>query len=286
MKYVTGLFLAFTAYAALIAYAEPPTLIDGEPAPVGEWPASVYASMSGSRCSATVVGPRTLAIAAHCVSDGGSASFTVGANRYTSRCTHSPDYRNNSTADYALCVVDKDVLGIEYETMLMDASQIKVGDIVRLSGYGCTQPGGGGGNDGIFRIGTSKVTRIPSGNSNDVVTQGNSGALCFGDSGGGAFLEVGKDRYLFAVNSRGDIETTSYLSAWFTSQAKKFIESWSKNGQKICGVHADATGCRGGKQREPVDFELKNSGTPLSVHVKPGPIPAEELKKALIDVGF
>ena len=216
------LFLAFFLLSAL-AVAEPsPTLIGGTPAPAGEWPASVYASMNGARCTATVVGPRVLAIAAHCVSNGGTASFTVDGKRYSSTCTHSSDYRGNSTADYSLCLINQEVTGIEYDSLLQDASKMKVGMTVKLTGYGCVRPGGGGGNDGIYRIGNAKVTRLPSGNNNDVVTNANPGALCFGDSGGPAVMtdDEGK-RWVFGVNSRGDIASVSYLSAWYTAQAKR-----------------------------------------------------------------
>jgi hypothetical protein len=253
--------LCLLAALSSIGFAIGPTLIGGSAAPIKDWPASVYAAMGNSRCSATVVGPRTLAIAAHCVNSGGTASFSVGANKYSSECTHSRDYDGNSTADYTLCKVDKEVTGIPYENVLMDESRIKVGDKVRLTGYGCIRAGGGGGNDGVFRIGTSTVRRLPAGNNNDVVTSGSTGALCYGDSGGGAYLEDGLDRWLFGVNSRGDISTTSYLPAWYTSQGKRFLKAWSdREGEMICGFHANARGCRSTKPKEPIEVSLELNG--------------------------
>ena len=220
-------------------------LIGGRTASLSDWPASVYSSQGNSRCTSTVVGERVLLIAAHCVSDGGKASFKVGGVQYSSICTHSDDYEGNATADYSLCAVDKVVEGISYEVVNQDKDSVKVGDELLLTGFGCIQPGGGGGNDGTYRIGEAKVTRTPSGTNNDIVTSGGA-ALCFGDSGGPAFKVTGTKRVQVSINSRGDIRTTSYLSALHTDQAKAFFSSWyEKNGQKICGVHKDAKGCRG-----------------------------------------
>lgn len=233
---------------SLVTKSESPVLIGGRPADPAQFPASVYASMSGARCTATVVGPRVLFIAAHCVNSGGTASFTAGANRYTSVCTHSKDYARNSTADYALCVVDREVTGIKYENVATDSSVVKVGDEILLTGYGCTSPGGGGGNDGVYRIGEARVKQVPSGTDNDIVASSGA-ALCFGDSGGPAFkyLDAGKTkRVLVSINSRGDIRTTSYLSGVFTDQGKRFIAAWqgANSGLKICGVDADTPNCR------------------------------------------
>lgn len=237
--------------AALAAPKKKPLLIGGVPAAPADWPASVYASMGNARCSATVIGERTLLIASHCVANGGTAAFAVGANQYKATCSHTPGYPANATYDWTLCLVDRKVEGIKYEKLATDSAGVGVGTTLRLTGYGCTQPGGSGGNDGIFRIGTAPVIRMPSGTNADIVTRGTA-ALCYGDSGGSVYLEKGPDRVVVGVNSRGDISTTSYLSDVRHSQFKAKIASWKAgNGQKICGIDADAQGCRGASAPDP-----------------------------------
>lgn len=222
-----------------------PTLINGRTADPKDFPASVYSSQGNSRCTATVVGEKVLFIAAHCVGNGGTAKFKIKGVSYVATCTHSADYRGNSTADYALCEIDKKVEGVPYELVNQEAARVKAGEELLLTGFGCVSPGGGGGNDGVYRIGETRISRVPSGSDNDIVTSGPA-ALCFGDSGGPAFKIDGAKRYQVSINSRGDIRKTSYLSATHTTQAKRFINAWSTaKSLKICGVHADTVGCRG-----------------------------------------
>ncbi len=253
-------------------------LINGKDADPKEFPASVWANLGGGLCTATVVGERTAFIAAHCVRGITGFTFSVGPNKYKTTCQTSKDYKNNSTADYSLCVIDKPVTGIVYEKINIDETLVKVNDEVLLSGYGCIKSPGNGGNDGTYRIGEAFVKSIPSGTNNDIITN-RGAALCYGDSGGPAF-KVNKatgDRFVIATNSRGDIKTTSYLSATHTSQAKKFITEWSKStGQKICGVHSDAVGCRGAVAPSPTPapvqdtFQINHKVVSLSGKMGPG----------------
>jgi hypothetical protein len=228
-----------------------PTLIGGAPAVPADWPATVYSSQGNSRCTATVIGPKTLAIAAHCVGNGKTAAFSVAGKRYASTCTHSKLYSGNSTADWALCLVAETVTGIKYEKVAQ-TEVVSVGEEILLTGYGCTRSNGNGGNDGVYRIGKSKITALPSGRSNDIVTKGGA-ALCYGDSGGPAFkIYADGSRVQLSINSRGNIRDTSYLSALFTKAAVDFYGAWAElHKQKICGVHADAPDCRGATQPEP-----------------------------------
>lgn len=224
---------------------EQPTLIGGREADPKDWPASVYARMGNSACTATVVGERVLIIASHCVAHGGTASFSIGANAYTSTCSRSPLYRQGTDHDLALCKISTPVRGIAFENVNQDASLIQVGREILLTGYGCIHEGGGGGNDGIFRIGEAKIIQLPS--PYDLVAQGKA-ALCFGDSGGAAYLytdDAKTRRVQVTTNSKGDIRTTSYLTSTSSQASIDFLKSWSTaNSVSICGVSADAVGCR------------------------------------------
>lgn len=241
-----------------------PVLIGGTPADIRDWPASVYARAGNGSCSSTVIGSRVLLSAGHCMKNGGTVAFSAGSNQYTATCTHHPEYKNNSTADWALCLIDKPVTGITFERLATDF-KIKVDDKVRLTGYGCTKPGGGGGNDGIFRIGEAIVTALPFKTNYDVTTKGGA-ALCFGDSGGAAYLEYGEGRReIFGVNSRGDIKKMSYLPAVASKTMQDFAVSFTeKHNVEICGITKDAKACRDGAVPPPpplpkYDFEVNSA---------------------------
>ena len=235
-----------------------PMLIGGKPADAGEWPASLYARAGGSACSSTLVGERVLFMAAHCMPNGGTVSFTAHSNAYKATCQHHPEYKNNDTADWALCIVDRPVIGVPFEVMGVEML-VAMNSELLLSGYGCLKAGGGGGNDGIFRTGNAVVKGLPSGKVYDIVTKGGA-ALCFGDSGGAAYAVSGSSRYIVGVNSRGDISTMSYLPAINSPAFVSWAKSWAliSNNVRICGMHEDAMGCRTGNPSPQVDgkFEI------------------------------
>src|SRR5262245_54831417 len=54
-----------------------PKVIGGRPAKSSDWPASFYSSAEGARCTATLVGPRAMLLAAHCVGDSQEASIEL-----------------------------------------------------------------------------------------------------------------------------------------------------------------------------------------------------------------
>lgn len=246
----TPLVHGLTAKRTVQCMLRDPMLIHGVPAEPEEWPASVYARTSDdAACSATLIGERVLLIASHCVENGMRVEFAAHANNYRATCSQHPDYRRgkgNITADWALCLVERPVTGVLFENVGAH-EKLQLGEEVTLSGYGCINAGGGGGNDGIFRIGRAHVDGLPFETNFDVVTKGGA-ALCFGDSGGAAYVVKGDRRVIFGVNSRGDINTASYLPAVSTPAFINWAMTWSKkqNNVRICGLHQDALYCRDG----------------------------------------
>lgn len=213
-----------------------PKLIGGKPVEDGEYPEVVYISMSGSRCSATLVGPRVVLTAAHCARGGARMSFQLGQHRYDGRCDGSPLYPGQDH-DVSLCLLSRPVEGVKFASIGKTATP---GEIATLIGYGCVRQGGGGGNDGILRVGEARITRY---SGFDFVTQGNS-ALCFGDSGGPAYYRVqdpkNEHHYVIGVNSKGNIRDTSYLARTDTEASQEFFSDWARQkGVEICGVNKE-----------------------------------------------
>jgi hypothetical protein len=225
-----------------------PSLMGARIADPKQFTASFYASSASGACTSAMVGLGVLLTAAHCVANNGTIKVRLGAQEWSGTCTHAPDYAANRTADWALCRLGGGGPTVPFEVVNKDAALLKKNDEIQLTGFGCTQPDGSGGNDGIYRIGEAPVSRLPTaGTDHDIVTKAQV-ALCFGDSGGPAFryTDPAKSRRVqVGVNSRGNIKDKSYLSSTSTAAAIHFFTSWAeKNNAAICGLHAAATGCR------------------------------------------
>lgn len=231
-----------TATCAL-AFLAPATraddrVIGGVPVSAAAWPASVYVMSGLSRCSGTLVGPRALLLAAHCVPDGGHVGFNVGGDDHFARCQRHPSYPSRDI-DLALCLVNDDVKGVDFERISLDGRAVVRGRGLLLTGHGCVDATGSG-ESGVLHVGEVPVAGFTG---YDVVTEGGV-TMCFGDSGGAAYLVEGNRRSIVAVASKGNVKNRSYLAATFYRSAARFFRKWSENhGVAVCGVRGFAAGC-------------------------------------------
>jgi hypothetical protein len=235
-----------------------PELIGGKEAKSAEWLASFYSAQPWSRCSATLIGPTTLLLAAHCVGNGQLAAIEFREKTLSGRCTHADEYqdgRGDLSADYALCKLSEAAGGITYETVNRDPNKLVLNNKLLLTGFGCTalppKAGGppSGGNDGKFRIGPARIAKIPGMDPKELntITTQDTVVVCPGDSGGGSYIQgVDGTRVLASVNSRTWFKNgESLLSSVTTQVAFKFFDKWlsANSDQKICGINFSAK-CR------------------------------------------
>jgi hypothetical protein len=181
------------------------------------------------------VGPSVLLTAAHCVSDvvpGGAVAevgklvtatrieFAVGTDSFSAACSIPSDYLNDASADYALCLINKPINDIVYERLAVDPSDVGLGAIITLTGYGCSGTGSLPINlfdTQTFNMGTAKIVNLPGqlvGAPNFIKVQGNA-SVCDGDSGSGSFVvEVVAggmpSRKLVAINVRSSTRARQF----------------------------------------------------------------------------
>lgn len=210
-----------------------------------DWPASFKLKYGGGLCTATVIGPRTIITAAHCVPDNGVGELTTAAGRVSVVCHHHPRYAGRRSYDVALCsaasVIElPSVQGGDpsrYERLDLSGPPIPKTAAVVIQGYGCLLAGG---HVGEFYIGDANVSQT-AGALPYFVTKG--AAVCSGDSGGGVFPSVaGEHRAIVGVNARGDLAQTSYITALSDPKVRNFIRD-SADQFDICGVNRQSDDC-------------------------------------------
>lgn len=229
------------------------------------WPASLVARMPGEICTATLVGPRTLLTAAHCVGDGAivSIAFDKGKTTVKGKCQRAPHWSIvEPSKDLALCLLDELLkrAGLFYERVSLDPTPVAPGRQLVAGGFGCqdlnkrTME-----NPPVFRIGSVFVDRGPTPDAlwsdwiiTSAATDATKAFICPGDSGGAVYWSrADRSRLIVAVASgvQADASRTdykvSYLAALSTADAIAFIEGWRKQlGHEICGLSPSVDDCR------------------------------------------
>ncbi|MET4449369.1 hypothetical protein ABIB75_007683 [Bradyrhizobium sp. GM2.2] len=213
-----------------------------------EWPGSFYTEHEGSRCSATLIGPTALLLAAQCIPDGGEVVIEFRGLRRPGTCKHSESTAIGDQTDFALCSLFAPIEGIQFDTVNLNSARITRGTEVLISSFsGCPRSPIDRPTEARFRISEAVVVSLPREgpqNPNSIIVRGNTG-VCPGDGGGIAYIALAsKRRLVVGVNYRSD-KGESYISSLSTQNGQAFLKRWTeKVGASVCGVNYEGSSCR------------------------------------------
>jgi hypothetical protein len=214
---------------------------------LAEWRSTVlFTSSSGAICTATVVGPNVILTSAHCLGSGGSRPGfgKIDGVVHPLSCDVHPEYEPAGVADFALCKATSPLTGASIERVSTDPGSTAAGLTVTIAGYGCRLPDGVDRNLGQLAVGDAVVEEVEAGPSSQARVGG--AALCFGDGGGGAFVNAGAKgapRLLVGVGARGDVRQVSWIALTASSAFTRWATKWTAEQQvEICGI-AGESGC-------------------------------------------
>ena len=216
-------------------------IIGGETVELDKYPEAVYITNGTSGCSATLIGPRVILTAAHCVDDGRKITpkyFETNGYSYEATCTISDKYHSQDH-DIALCYTNEDV-NVEWASIAGKGQGPKLYGFVTHVGFGCTKEDGTGGNNGQLKEGSSQVYKLADSGEHSWYSIGDG--VCYGDSGGGTYRYIEdpyfEHHYILGVNSKGNIRNINLVADITSDESYRFIEEWVKlYDARICGYN-------------------------------------------------
>jgi hypothetical protein len=252
---MTHLAIAFAACASCSAPAQTEAsedlaaIVGGQATPSCAWPTTVhFQQISGrggasSACTATLIHPRVVSIAAHCVEGTGAREIAFGdtndhvrgaARRVSIQsCTQRPNWQS-ANEDFAFCILSQDVNDVPIIPVLFGCEEqiLRTGTPVVLVGYG----------------NVDEQTPSPQGHKRAVDTTVDTLARdrrtidlgdathtqCFGDAGGPAFVKLadGSWRMFGAASTTAVVGGASCRSAGTWAYVPNYV-AWAEQASGI-----------------------------------------------------
>jgi secreted trypsin-like serine protease len=218
-----------------LAHAQKPgaLVVGGTPVNSTEWIGrrTVALLKNGSlQCSATLISSSVALTAAHCAGGKGfQLAFAVKATgagvvkrtvtRILVHPSYDPTFRARNPSDIALIFFKGGIPKTHEPVTWITTSQVPTrNSSVTLAGYGSSKRNGVGGY-GVLRKATVSVFEASPSDSELILSQKNSSAACYGDSGGPVFMKL----------SSGDLGQVGIASR---------VTLRRENGDDVCGNEA------------------------------------------------
>jgi hypothetical protein len=239
-----------------------PEIDGGKRQDLKHWPATLrYLDPNqGLWCTATMVGPRVIITAAHCLLPNVPALLELvpKAKPIILICNAHPKYQYDGLiADVAMCVTDRPLPAppLGFENLDLSSTYLSLRSQVFILGYGCRNVMDIDNPQlfGQLYGGVAHVVKLAEGTGDHMLLEGGP-VICPRDSGGAAYVlgnikRLPGPRSIVGINSGyKDTTRTSFITA-LTGDVADFIRDRDKWAGKhtaealICGVNSDAKRC-------------------------------------------
>jgi hypothetical protein len=179
------------AFGGLASESPPPSaIVGGTNCTTCEFPSSVFiGSGGGFNCTASLVHPRVLITAKHCL--GGISMAGFGESAWDPAYTVGVEYCDgHDWFDLAYCVLSEDAPPVAVAPVIMgcEVDELVEGKEIYLAGFGQSDEASGSGG-GTKRWTTNTVDYIDY-DYGSIYLDGSGTGSCYGDSGGPAYAQL------------------------------------------------------------------------------------------------